>query len=116
MADHSTCTWTGASGKKYTYYIWPRNPDIKSGQMGNYIYAKKNANGYWVPVYIGQGDLSERCTKNHHRHQCINSKGATAVHLHTNGAERDRLTEERDLLANHSQAYVPTGCNVKEGG
>ena len=113
---HDTCIWTGASGEKYTFYIWPRHPGVKSGQDGNYIYAKKDAQGRWAPIYIGQGDLSVRLTTNHHRHDCIEKKGATAVHLHTNAKEADRLSEERDLLKNYPQAYAPTGCNVKEGG
>ena len=116
MADHPTCVWIGASGAKYTYHVWPRHPDIGANQDGNYIYAKTNAQGQWVPVYIGQGDLSVRTTKNHHRAKCIDTKGATAVHVHLNAKEADRLAEEKDLLANYSQAYEPTGCNVKEGG
>ena len=116
MADHATCVWTGVSGTQYTYYIWPRHPDIGADQLGNYIYAKPNSQNQWVPVYIGQGDLSVRATSDHHRTSCIDSKGATAVHVHLNPKEVDRLNEERDLLANYPQAYTPTGCNVKKGG
>ena len=84
---------------------------------GNYIYAKV-VNNVWVPVYIGQGDLSVRCTTNHHQTECINSKAATHVHVHSHKTpdEAARLAEERDLLAGHPEAYSPKGCNVKEGG
>ena len=75
MADHQTCNWTGASGKNYIFYVWPRHPDIKSGQMGNYIYTKLNSEGRWVPIYVGQGDLSVRSTSDHHRIECIDKKG-----------------------------------------
>jgi hypothetical protein len=116
VADHETCTWTGASGKNYTYYIWPRHPNIDAGQMGNYIYAKKNSEGRWVPVYIGQGDLSVRSTKDHHRTECIDKKGATHIHMHLNSREPDRLSEERDLLERYTNAYAPNGCNARTGG
>jgi len=84
--------------------------------MGNYIYCKIEQN-YWQPINIGQGDLGIRCTKSHHQIECINSKGATHVHLKlTDGGEAARRAAERDLLANFSQAYVPNGCNQKQGG
>jgi hypothetical protein len=116
MADHPTCTWTGASGTGYTYWIYPRHPDISG--IGNYIYALLNDQNQWVPVYIGQGDLSVRLTKNHHQIECINSKRATHVHARCHKVENEatRLAEERDLLGNYGQAYAPTGCNQREGG
>ena len=43
MADYATCVWTGRTGTKYTYYVWPRQPDAAADQIGNYIYAKQNA-------------------------------------------------------------------------
>ena len=116
MADHATCTWNGASGKQYTYYIWPRHPNINAGELGNYIYSKKNNLGQWVPVYIGQGDLSVRCTKSHHQIQCIDRAGATNVHVHLNAREQDRIAEEQDLLRRYTNAYAPSGCNIKKGG
>ena len=114
MADR--CMWTGASGTKYTFYVYPRHPRITSGQMGNYIYAKVDQTSTWQPIYIAQGDISVRCTKSP-QIECINSKGATHVHLKiTRGDENIRKHQERDLLATHSEAYAPTGCNQREGG
>ena len=116
MVDHPTCEWPGASGKKYQFYVWPRHPNVEAAQMGNYIYAAINAKNQWFPIYIGQGDLSERCTKNHHQIKCIDFKGATHVHLALCAKEADRLAIERDLLAAFPDAYAPNGCNMKEGG
>jgi hypothetical protein len=116
MVDIPTQNWTGVSGKQYVYYVYQRHPVIDPDQLGNYIYAKKNQNGAWVPIYIGQGDLSARCTKNHHQIECINAKGATHVHLRLNAVERDRRAEESDLLGHFTNAYAPGGCNVKIGG
>jgi len=114
MADK--CVWTGASGTKYTFYVYPRHPRIIAGQMGNYIYAKIDQTSNWQPIYIGQGDISVRCTKSPYPIECINSKGATHVHLKvTRGPEIVRKYQERDLLATHPEAYAPTGCNQREG-
>lgn len=113
---HPTCDWIGVSGARYTYYVYERHPSISAGQDGNYIYAKLNAEKKWVPVYIGQGDLSVRASGNHHQIGCIDAKGATHVHMHKNGRESDRRAEETDLLANYGNSYTPNGCNVKIGG
>lgn len=115
MANEPTVEWAGASGTKYKYWVYPRHPSVSEGFLGNYIYTKV-VNKFWVPIYIGQGDLSVRCTNNHHQIECIDSKGATHVHLHLNANEAERLAEEKDLLSGHSSAYDPTGCNIKTGG
>lgn len=73
------------------------------GQDGNYIFAKI-VDGNWRPIYIGEGDLGKRISQNHHKAECITSKGATHVHMHLNPVEKDRLKEEQDLLANYTQA------------
>jgi hypothetical protein len=116
MANQETCTWTGKSGRKYTYYVFPRHPSVNSGQDGNYIYSKKNVHGQWVPVYVGEGDLSKRASTDHHRTQCIDLKGATHVHLRLNPSKENRRTEEQDLLANYTNALTPNGCNISPTG
>ena len=66
-----------------------------------------------VPVYIGQGDLSKRATADHHRIRCIDSKGATHVHLHLNSKKDARIAEEQDLLANYLNALTPDGLQCE---
>ena len=85
-------------------------------QYGNYIYAKLNAEGQWVPVYIGEGDLGDRVSDNHHKASCIKSKGATHVHAHLTATKAAGLAEEKDLLARYTNAFEPTGCNEAPGG
>ena len=116
MADHSTCNWTGASGIEYTYYLWPLPADFSPDQNGNYIFSKKNAEGKWVPVYIGEGDLADRVTDSHHQVSCIQNKSATHVHVHLNDNDKARKAEEADLLARYTNACKPGGCNEKIGG
>lgn len=115
MAERPTVNWTGGSGRQYTYHIYPLPVNFDPNQSGNYIYSRLSQDNKWIPIYIGQGDLKDR-TENHHKATCIRSKGATHVHVHTNSVEANRLSEERDLLANYTNAYEPLGCNEKIGG
>ena len=116
MAEHPKCTWTGESGTPYEYFIYPLPFTFNRNQDGNYIYSRKNDQGKWVPIYIGEGDLADRIGDEHHQAACIKRRGATHVHAHLNPDEKDRTAEEADLLANYTNAYKPTGCNDKEGG
>jgi hypothetical protein len=115
MADIPACDWTGNSGKAYRHWIHALPASFDPDQSGNYIFAKTNAQGYWIPIYIGQGDLNDRANY-HHQARCIRQAGATHFHCQKNTAERDRLAEEADLLASYAQAYQPTGCNERSGG
>jgi len=106
--------WTGASGEKYGYWVKKLPFSCDPEQNGNYIFAKV-VNNVWLPVYIGQGDINNRVNDRVHYKAAVN-KGATHVHVHTNPTERDRTSEEQDLLQGHPEAYAPTGCNQKQGG
>lgn len=115
MAREETVIWRGASGE-YKYWIYALLTNFNSGQDGNYIYTKI-VGDRWTPIYIGQGDLASRTNiENHNQSHCLKSKGATHIHVHTNGREADRKAEEADLLKAHQEAYKPTGCNEKVGG
>jgi hypothetical protein len=116
MADRLKCTWTGGSGKGYEYFIYDLPTTFTANQAGSYIFSRKNDKGRWVPIYIGQGDLADRISDDHHQANCIKKKGATHVHVHLSPKEKDRTAEEEDLLANYTNAYKPDGCNVREGG
>lgn len=114
MSTATTCVWRGASGQEYTFTVFALPVAFNGDVAGNYIFSRLSAAG-WVPIYIGQGDLSQRANYHHQAH-CIRSKGATHFHCHSSGIESMRLFEERDLLANYPQAYQPTGCNERTGG
>jgi hypothetical protein len=91
------CTWTGASGASYKYYVLPRGAKLAPNQMGNYIYTKKDPEGRWTPIRIGQGDLARSVEP-----ETLDSVGATHVHMHLTFTDQARLAEEHDLLAKHS--------------
>jgi len=116
VATVPTYIWSGVSGKAYTYHVYANPPNFTNPkEEGNYIYCRLVANR-WVPVYIGEGCLADRCIPSHHKARCIQGKGATHVHAHLEYSELARKAEERDLLASHAIAYWPMGCNDKIGG
>jgi hypothetical protein len=107
--------WIGASGKEYNYTAHPLSIAFKGEVKGNYIFARHLEEG-WLPIYIGEGDLSRRPTEDGDKMDCIKRKGATHIHIHLNPLEEDRKDEEADLLRNYPESYAPRGCNKKEGG
>ena len=110
------CDWTGASGTKYTYYVYELPASLKD-KLGNYIFTKRNNENRWVPIYIGEGNLKDRVTSgDHHQADCIARKSPTHVHAHLTGTKEDSQSEEEDLLGRYRNAYQPYGCNEKPGG
>lgn len=109
MTTHeSTVSWSGASGQTYIYWVFNLPCDLPK-VAGNYIFAKRNNAGFWIPIYIGQtGNFHERM-KNHHAAECILRNGATHVHAHAAvGDERARFLEETDIRNNFQ-----TSCNLQ---
>ena len=112
----STCEWIGASGTRYTYYIYELPATLKDA-LGNYIFSKRNSENRWVPIYIGEGDLYDRVSIGGHlQSSCIARKGATHVHAHLADDKEDSQSEEADLLGRYTSAYQPSGCNESPGG
>ena len=110
----NTCIWTGLSGQPYKYGVHRLPVSFKS-VLGNYIYCRLESN-LWIPIYIGEGDLSERVSSYHHQSACISANGATHVHAHSTNSKLESQTEETDLLGAYATAYKPTGCNERLGG
>ncbi len=116
VADHTSCTWTGASGREYIYEVYARHPKLTQNEPCNYIYTKLDEHRRWIPIFIGHGDLPQRAEADPKSLECIDAKGATHVHVHVNAGREDRLAEEKDLRENFPQAYSRDGCNEKKGG
>ncbi len=84
MANHLTCTWTGASGNKYICEIYARHPKLVPNDPGNFTHAKMDEHKRWLPVYIGEGHLTQRAGPNPRDVECIDAKGATHIYVHVN--------------------------------
>ncbi len=103
MADK--CIWTGGSGKKYEYEMYPIGTDWND-VPGNYIFAKESLPHKWEAVYIGETESFKDRLPNHNELPCINRNGGTHIHVRINRDSRARLDEEADLLTNNK-----TPCN-----
>jgi len=73
-------------------------------QIGSY--AKMDEHKRWGPIYIGEGNLTQRAGPDPRGVESIDAKGATHVHVHVNYDREDRI----------AQAYAPEGCNEKTSG
>ena len=99
----------GASGMRYTFYVFPLNTQFKpSGGVYAVTRAINKPGGGQTHhiVYIGQtGDLSERFDA-HHKVDCFLKQGSTHLCAMVDQSEKSRLAIEADLIA----AYNPP-CN-----
>ena len=104
----ATCSWSGKSGTKYIYDIYPIN--TKWNDIGgNYIFSKRASSSIWNPIYIGEtGNLNNRLTKHHEKWNCAILNGATHIHAHVRNSNSrpKRIAEETNLLRNYN-----TPCN-----
>jgi hypothetical protein len=100
--------WTGQSGKHYQYEILPIDASFRA-LPGNYIYARQEEDGTWVPIYIAQTrDLHQRL-EGHVRTDDAIASGATHLHAHYDTAgQAARCSEEHDLIVR----WQPV-CNEK---
>lgn len=98
MADESTNSWSGVSGKGYPYSINLIGATFEP-VAGNYIYAKKAWSGEWTPLYVGETDnFQNHLTSNHEKMHCIKTYGVTHIHTHTNSNDESiRRKEESDI-------------------
>ena len=95
-----TIDWSGQSGKTYRYFVLANlEPASIVDEGGNYVFAKRLANGNYVPLYFGIAkSLRERLPK-HEVWPDAKRIGATYVMGHTTpSGESARLDEERDLI------------------
>jgi hypothetical protein len=90
--------WIGASGATYHYCIWPRGAKINGVYPGNFLHVKEAEDGTLVPVYAGQTEDLNRRLLTPEEQECIDSSGATQLHLHISykGVQR-RQAEQSDL-------------------
>ena len=97
--------WTGESGKQYEYWVYDTNTTWKDAP-GNYIFAGRDQQNQWVPLYIGEtGSLRDRLSPidRHEKWPCARRNGATHVHAHVNqDGIQERRKEESDLIDAHN--------------
>ena len=92
----------GAAGKRYPYRISPLDgrhflPRLR----GNYILARRDGE-QWTAIYISQAENLHDRFQDHHKWTCAIKNGATDIHTHVAGLQKEeRKAEEDDLLLAH---------------
>jgi hypothetical protein len=109
MDYHPSCTWIGASGRAYHYRVCPRHPMLVPAEVGNFIYARTDEIGSWVPVLIAQGGPVERAALERMQAERLDSADATHIHFHPNPEPAARRAEEQDLLQRFPGACAGAG-------
>jgi len=100
--------WPGQSGKEYQYEIFPIETVFRP-LPGNYIYARQDEDGNWVPLYVAQTRDMHQRLEGHEKLQDSLEAGATHIHAHyTTTGQASRCSEERDLI----ERWAPP-CNAR---
>ena len=105
MPSEGTITWRGKSGAAFRYNIYPIGTSWRD-TPGNYIFARRNENGRYTALYIGEtGSLKVRLSPitSHEKWDCAVQNGVTHIHAHTSSSDADtRRKEEKDLIDNYN--------------
>ncbi|MDA8082820.1 MAG: hypothetical protein M0024_04080 [Nitrospiraceae bacterium] len=105
MATEDKVAAKGVSGAQYDFDVYRWGTEFKA-VGGIYLVLKRQMNGKYDLLYVGQtGDLSERFD-GHHKASCFTRSGKTHIAVKGEGSEQKRLSIEADLINN----YRP-GCN-----
>jgi hypothetical protein len=113
MAKQDVVVADGASGKKYSFDVYPWNDlDVPGGTILTplgvvYMVLRKNVQNRYDVLYVGQSGGFPGRFDNHHKQACFDRNAKTHVGVHLCGTERERLVIEADL----TKKYNPP-CNA----
>jgi hypothetical protein len=99
----------GSSGRAFAYWIYELPGPADLSARGNFIFARIDEDGSWLPVFIGQGAIGALGIESPRLWRSILNKGATHVHFHRSGMSTARVTEVSDLLVRYRLAFVRVG-------
>jgi hypothetical protein len=106
MGKLGTIDFKGASGKSYTFTVYPWGTTFKAVGAVYVVtrrYPKSSGDGHSHEVlYVGQtGDLSARL-EDHHKAECFEENQANCVCVKVEEVETTRLEIEKDLIDNYN--------------
>ena len=97
MAQIEPVTFTGASGKTYTFTAYTL--DTTFNEVGAVYIFTKQENRAYTPLYIGQTDNLNRRISNHEKWPCVRQNGVNSICVLVENNQLSRVAIERDLLA-----------------
>lgn len=100
MSKETTVTLQGASGKMYSFDIYPWGTSFKPlGAI--YTVLRKNPPNFQIQ-YVGQTDDLSTRFDNHHKQPCFDRNGKTHIAVHLESSEAARLAKESDMVAQYN--------------
>jgi hypothetical protein len=100
--------WSGRSGRNYGYWIYPIDAKFRK-IAGNSVFAKKDANGKWIPIYVGQTRNFDAGLADRDGENLAKMSGATHVHVHFSSPDEPRrIKEVKDIV----EQWKPE-CNLE---
>lgn len=111
MAKLATMKFRGASGREYSFDVYPFDTTWRDNVAAVYFvtrrYQKEDGKYYHDEIYVGETtNLKERFQK-HHKIECFYRKNANCICILLESNLDTRLSIEADLISAHNPP-----CNV----
>ena len=98
MEKIADVTFTGQSGGKYKFEVYPRETTFND-VGGVYVFSKRGSQGTHTPLYVGQTHSFEyRRLAHHEKWECADPLGGNVICVHQENNEVQRKAKERDLI------------------
>ena len=109
MAKLTTVSFTGKSGKKYSFDVYKFDTswkDVSAVYIVTHAKPKSNGGHTHSVIYIGQTDNLKERFSNHNKQKCFEENEANRLCILMEQDEKTRLSIESDLIDLHD-----TPCN-----
>ncbi len=103
MPAIASIDFTGKSGKKYTFNVYPLGTKFKDIRA---VYAftkrtpKENTHTQAV-LYVGESEKLGDRISNHEKLECVKPLGCNCICVHSEDNEVARMAKEKDLIENY---------------
>ena len=98
MKKIADVTFTGQSGGKYKFEVYPRETTFND-VGGVYVFSKRGSQGTHTPLYVGQThSFEERRLAHHEKWECADPLGGNVICVHQENSEAQRKAKAHDLI------------------
>ena len=113
--EFETIKWPGVGGRDYEFRVHALPCErYGRGERGVCVFARE-AGAAWRAIRIDHGFIADLIRKAG-TDACLGKKGASHVHVRLVDRPDACRRIVTDLLAEHTEAFAPKGCNRKPKG
>jgi hypothetical protein len=98
MATFATLTLKGASGKEYSFDVYPNDLKWAAGIACVYYVSKRSDTGSHISIYVGETEDIKDRHLDHHKQECFERHGYNCISIHQERSANARLQTEKDLV------------------